>query len=81
MKKTIAIVEDDKDQRTYYAEALRAHGYQVSEYEDRYQAISAFEKTLPELAILDVALKADVGGGYEVCRYLQQQDAKLPSYF
>lgn len=81
MIQTIAIVEDDRDQRHYYAEALRAHGYEVSEYEDREQAIAAFEQALPELAILDIALKTDVGGGYEVCRYLQQRDATLPVIF
>jgi len=30
-EKTIAIVEDDANQRQHYAEALRNHGYQVLE--------------------------------------------------
>ncbi len=81
MKQTIAIVEDDADQRSYYAEALRAHDYNVQEYEDRQQAITAFETTLPDLAILDIALKSEVGGGYEICRYLKQRDARLPIVF
>ena len=81
MKQTIAIVEDDADQRRYYAGALRAHDYDVQEYEDRPQAIAAFETSLPDLAILDIALKAEVGGGYEICRYLKQRDARLPVVF
>ena len=81
MKQTIAIVEDDADQRHYYAEALRAQNYDVQEYEDRQQAIAAFETCLPDLAILDIALKAEVGGGYEICRYLKQRDARLPVVF
>ncbi len=81
MKQTIAIVEDDADQRSYYAEALRSHDYNVQEYEDRQQAIAAFENSLPDLAILDIALKSEVGGGYEICRYLKQRDARLPIVF
>ncbi len=81
MKQTIAIVEDDPQQRSYYADALRANDYNVMEYEDRQQAIDAFEKELPDLALLDIALKSDVGGGYEICRYLKQCDASLPVIF
>ena len=81
VKQTIAIVEDDAQQRSYYAEALRVHDYDVKEYEDRQQAQDAFEIELPDLAILDIALKSDVGGGYEVCRYLKQRDASLPVIF
>ncbi len=81
MKQTIAIVEDDPEQRSYYAEALRAHDYNVKEYESRQAAIDAFEAELPDLAILDIALQSEVGGGYEVCRYLKQRDASLPVIF
>lgn len=81
MKKTIAIVEDDPQQRIYYAEALRGSDYDVLEFEDREQAITSFENELPDLAILDIALNADVGGGYEVCRYLKQRDESLPVIF
>lgn len=81
MKKTIAIVEDDAQQRSYYADALRAQGYDISEYEDRQQAESAFDTKLPDLAILDIALNTEVGGGYEICRYLKQRDASLPVIF
>ena len=81
MKQTIAIVEDDAEQRRYYAEALRSHDYRVHEYESRQSAIDAFDSVLPDLAILDITLNEDVGGGYEVCRYLKQRDACLPIIF
>ncbi len=81
MKQTIAIVEDDQQQRSYYAEALRAHDYNVIEFEDRQSAIEFFETDLPDLAILDITLKSEVGGGYEICRYLKQRDASLPIIF
>jgi len=81
VKQTIAIVEDDAEQRKYYADALRSHDYRVHEYEDRQQAIEAFESGLPDLAILDITLKSEVGGGYEICRYLKQYDASMPIIF
>ena len=81
MKQTIAIVEDDPQQRSYYAEALRTYGYNVFEFENRRSAIEFFETNLPDLAILDITLNSEVGGGYEICRYLKQRDASLPIIF
>ncbi|HHJ35364.1 MAG TPA: response regulator [Gammaproteobacteria bacterium] len=81
MKQTIAIVEDDAQQRHYYAEALRAQQYNVIELDCRQSAIDTFSVRLPDLVILDIALNADVGGGYEVCRYLNERDKSLPVIF
>ena len=81
VRQIVAIVEDDAEQRGYYAEALRSNDYDVMEYEDREQAMQAFESALPDLAILDITLKSEVGGGYEICRYLKQRDASLPVIF
>jgi two-component system OmpR family response regulator len=81
VRQTIAIVEDDMEQRRYYADALRAHDFEVTEYESRQAAVDAFQTCLPDLAILDIALKSEVGGGYEVCRFLKDRDASLPIIF
>ena len=81
MRQTIAIVEDDMQQRRYYADALRAHDFKVMEYDSRQAAVEAFQRYLPDLAILDIALNSDVGGGYEVCRFLKDRDASLPIIF
>lgn len=81
MNYNIAIVEDDPRQRAYYAEALRSHGYRVSEYDSRKQAVDGFERDLPDLAILDIILGSEVGGGFEVCRSLKQLDIKVPVIF
>ena len=81
MGNTIAIVEDDPRQREHYAVALRRSGYRVVEYENREQAIASFETELPDLAILDIILGSEVGGGFEVCRYLKQRSAQLPVIF
>ena len=80
-KKTIAIVEDDINQRQHYADALRNCGYKVVEYAERQSAIDAFEQALPDLAILDIMLGDDVGGGFEVCRFLKEKDSQFPIIF
>jgi len=81
MTRTIAIVEDDPLQRSQVAEALRKQDYEVGEYGGRQEALQAFEQALPDLAILDIMLGEDIGGGFEICRYLQQRDPQLPVIF
>lgn len=81
MSYKIAIVEDDPQQRTHYADALRANGYSVLEFDSRKQAVDGFVKKLPDLAILDIILGSEVGGGFEVCRALKQLDPKIPVIF
>jgi two-component system OmpR family response regulator len=77
----IAIVEDDPQQREHYAVALRANGYRVSEYANREQAIHGFSRQLPDLAILDIILGNEVGGGFEVCRELKRLSPQIPVIF
>lgn len=81
MKQIIAIVEDDANQRQHYAEALRNANYEVIEYADRASALAGFAVTMPDLAILDIMLGEEVGGGFEVCRYLKDRDAQFPIIF
>lgn len=81
MSYNIAIVEDDPQQRAHYADALRSNGYRVSEYEGHEQAIRGFEQQLPDLAILDIILGNEVGGGFEVCRDLKQRSPNIPVIF
>ena len=81
MSQSIAIVEDDPQQREHYAQALRELGYRVHEYEDRESAIAGFEKESPDLAILDIILGNEVGGGFEVCRFLKQENEQIPVIF
>lgn len=81
MKEVIAIVEDDANQRQHYADALRNAGYEVIEYADRKSAVEGFEESMPDLAILDIILGEEVGGGFEVCRFLKEKDSQFPVIF
>jgi len=79
--RTIAIVEDEPAIRDNYAEVFRAQGYQVDLFETREQALAAFTKKLPDLALLDIGLKNDIDGGFELCRNLRQLSDTLPIIF
>jgi len=79
--RSIAIVEDDPDQRENYADALRSQGYEVLTYGNRPDAERGFATKLPDLAILDIMLEDEVDGGFDLCRQLRAMSANLPIIF
>jgi two-component system OmpR family response regulator len=81
MSRRIAIVEDEPSIRANYAEALRRHGYDVSAYASRPEAIEAFRTRLPDLAVIDVGLGDEPDGGFTLCRELRAMSPTLPIIF
>src|SRR5687767_15854511 len=81
MSRRIAIVEDEPTIRANYAEALRKHGFEVSAYAGRTDALVAMKSRLPDLALIDIALGSDVDGGFALCRELRAMSAALPIIF
>lgn len=81
MAKSIAIVEDDPDQRSNYVDAITKKGYDVVAYSNRQEALAGFEKELPDLAILDIILGDEVDAGFEICRDLLTKSPSLPVIF
>ena len=81
MAKRIAIVEDEAAIRDNYAAAFRREGYVVDTFEARAPALNAFESRLPDLVVIDINLKDDVEGGFELCRELRARAADLPIIF
>ena len=81
MPRQIAIVEDEIAIRHNFEDALRRQGYQVRGYGDRYSALDAFRRRLPDLVIIDVGLGDDVEGGFELCRELRSMSRVLPIMF
>jgi two-component system OmpR family response regulator len=79
--KSIAIVEDETALRENYTDILTKQGYQVDAYTTRQQAMEAFDKKLPDLALLDIGLENDVDGGYELCRALRNMSGSMPIIF
>ena len=81
MPRRIAIVEDEPAIRANYAEALRKHGFEVAAYGARPEALAAMKTRLPDLALIDIGLGADVDGGFALCRELRALSAGLPIIF
>src|SRR3954470_2428763 len=81
MKKVIAIVEDEPAIRDNYAAAFQRHGYAVRTHGERKEAIDAFRARLPDLAVIDVGLRDEPEGGFELCRELRSLSAELPIIF
>ena len=77
MSRSIALVEDEPDQRANCADALRGRGYHVAAYAGRAGALEAFERSQPDLTILDVILGDEVSGGFDLCRDLL---ARVPDH-
>jgi two-component system OmpR family response regulator len=81
MAKTIAIVEDDPDQRANYADAITKKGYRVFTFASRQEALAGFDEALPDLVILDIILGEEVDGGFQLCRDLLARAPSLPVIF
>lgn len=81
MRREIAIVEDEPALQANYKEVLERHGYNVSAYSTRADALAAFKIGLPELAIIDVGLGEEIEGGFELCRELRSMAPLLPIVF
>ena len=81
MARRIAIVEDDPAIRQNYRDALTSQGYEVTVFEDRKRALESLRARLPDLALLDIGLGADVDGGFALCRELRSLSSALPIIF
>ncbi len=75
----VALVDDESSIRETVGYALRQSGYRVALYSDGEEAWGAFEKALPDLAILDILMpRVD---GLELCRRIRAVSARLPLIF
>src|SRR5438045_8325379 len=81
MARRIALVEDDPAIRQNYVDALTRAGYEVAAFGDRASASRTLATRLPELAIIDIGLGADIDGGFALCRELRSASARLPIIF
>jgi two-component system OmpR family response regulator len=81
MARRIALVEDDPTIRQNYVDALTRTGYEVAAFGDRASAMKTLAARLPELAIIDIGLGADIDGGFALCRELRAASERLPIIF
>lgn len=81
MVKTVALVEDERDIRENYSDALQKQGYQVSSYTNRKEALKQFSQKLPDLVLIDVGLGEENEGGFDLCRELRNLSDIVPIIF
>jgi len=81
MARRIALVEDDPTIRQNYSDALTRAGYEVAAFGDRATATRTLAARLPELAIIDIGLGAEIDGGFALCRDLRAASSRLPIIF
>lgn len=81
MSQTIAIVEDDADQRRNYADAIASKGYKVLAFANRPAAMEVLNQQKPDLAVLDIILENEIDGGFQLCRELLTLYPDLPVIF
>jgi two-component system response regulator ChvI len=75
----VAVVEDEETIREGICVALRRDGHRPEAFADGLAAWQAFERDLPDLAILDIGLpRMD---GLELCRRLRARSDVLPIIF
>jgi two-component system response regulator ChvI len=75
----VTIVEDEGTIREAMCFALGHEGYRTESFDDGLTAWEAFERALPDLAILDIGIpRLD---GLELCRRLRSRSEKLPIIF
>ena len=67
---TVLIVDDDFTTRLLARESLELAGFKVSETDDGRQALDIFDRTNPEIIILDVMMPGI--DGYTVCKQIRR---------
>jgi len=70
------IVDDDSSIRWVLARALRAEGFDVSDFEDAESALGHLEKDLPEVLMTDIRMPGM--SGLELAKILHQQHSDIP---
>ncbi|QOL81598.1 response regulator transcription factor [Pseudooceanicola spongiae] len=74
----IALVDDDRNILTSVAIMLEAEGFEVETYSDGQAALEAFEKRLPDMAVLDI--KMPRMDGIDLLQRLRQK-TQMPVIF
>lgn len=77
----IALVEDDDVIRENYADMLRSEGFVVEAYATDAAARARFAHSLPDMALLDIALGGNPEAGFDLCMWLRGRSQTLPIVF
>lgn len=81
MPRHIAIIEDEYALAQNYRDAFQRQGYKVSHFASRKEALAGMVERLPDLVVIDVGLKDEPEGGFDLCRELRSRSPELPIVF
>ena len=70
------IVDDDSSIRWVLARALRAEGFDVSDFEDAESVLTALSTTTPEVLMTDIRMPGK--SGLDLARHLHERHADIP---
>ncbi len=70
------IVDDDSSIRWVLARALRAEGFDVSDFEDAESALASLETELPEVLMTDIRMPGM--SGLELAKILHEKHSEIP---
>ncbi len=70
------IVDDDSSIRWVLARALRAEGFEVSDFENAEDALSALKVTSPDVLMTDIRMPGM--SGLELAQHLHQYESEIP---
>lgn len=72
MVKSVLLVEDDPVNAQVMSHFLEAHGYRTAVARTGVEGVEAFERDLPDMAIVDIQLPRK--NGFEVCFEIKRTD-------
>lgn len=70
--KTVLVVDDDPDARTFVTTVLQDHGYATREAKDGVEALAVVEQSPPDLVALDITMPEK--SGVAVYRKLREDE-------
>lgn len=74
--KRILLVDDEEDIRGLYRDVFEDEGYRVATAKDGHEALEEFQKSRPDLVILDIQMP-DMDG-INVLRQMKMHDSTVP---
>lgn len=76
-KRTVMVVDDDRDYLAQMRMRLETAGYNVIIAEGEAEAEEVLKKTRPDIAIVDLMME-NMDGGFVLCHRIKKLDRKIP---